>query len=60
MGKNQFMNVEKWELALRKYSNFVIEGKMVEVNPNDINYFKNQTITNANTGKKTSLHDIVI
>jgi hypothetical protein len=38
--KDQFMNLEEWELALRKYSSFVIQGKMVELNPNDINYFK--------------------
>jgi hypothetical protein len=54
------MNPEEWELTLRKYSTFVIQDKMAELNPNDINYFKGQTITDPNTGNKTSLHDGVI
>jgi hypothetical protein len=33
---------------------------MTEINPNNINYFKNQTTTNPNTGNKTSLHDDVV
>jgi hypothetical protein len=43
------MNPEEWEYALRKYSTFVIQGKMAELNPNDINYFKGQIVTNPNT-----------
>jgi hypothetical protein len=48
-GKDQFMNPEEWEYALRKYSSFVIQGKISELNQIDINYFKGQTITNHNT-----------
>jgi hypothetical protein len=59
-GKDQFINLEKWEHVLRKYSSFVIQGKMAEYNPNDINYFKGQTITDPNTGNKTSLYDAVV
>jgi hypothetical protein len=33
---------------------------MKELNPNDINYFKGQTITDPNTGEKKSLHDAVV
>jgi hypothetical protein len=34
--------------------------EMAELNPNDINYFKGQTITDLNTGNKISLHDAVV
>jgi hypothetical protein len=33
---------------------------MVELSPNDIKYFKGQSITDPNTGNKTSLHDAVV
>jgi hypothetical protein len=33
---------------------------MAKINPNDINYFKGQTITDPNTGNKISLHDVVV
>jgi hypothetical protein len=33
---------------------------MAEINLNDINTFKSQTITVPNTGNKTSLHDAVV
>jgi hypothetical protein len=33
---------------------------MAELNPNDINYIKAQSITDPNTGNKTSLHDAVV
>jgi hypothetical protein len=33
---------------------------MAELNPNDINYFKGQTVTNPNTGNRTRLHDTVV
>jgi hypothetical protein len=33
---------------------------MPELNPNDINYFKGQTITDPNTGNKSSLHDVSV
>jgi hypothetical protein len=56
-GKDQLLNPEEWEYALRKYSSFVIQGKMAELNLNDINYFKGQAITNPNAGNKTSLHE---
>jgi hypothetical protein len=39
-GKDFGMNSEEWEYVLRKYSTFVIQGKMAELDPNDINYFK--------------------
>jgi hypothetical protein len=58
--KDQFMNAKEWEYALRKYSTFIIQGKMGEHNLNDINYFKDQTITDFNSGNKTGLHDAVV
>jgi hypothetical protein len=48
-GKDQGMNSEEWAYALKKYSSFFIQGRMAELNPNDINYFKGQTITDPNT-----------
>jgi hypothetical protein len=33
---------------------------MAELNPNDIDYFKCQTIIEANTRNETSLHDAVV
>jgi hypothetical protein len=39
-GRDQFMNPEEWEHTLRKYSSFVIQGKITKLNPNNINYFK--------------------
>jgi hypothetical protein len=54
------MNPTEWAYALRKYTSFVIQRKVTELNPNDINYFKGQTMTNPNTGNKTSLHDAVV
>jgi hypothetical protein len=59
-GKSGEMNPEEWEYALRKYSSFVIQCRMAELNPNDIYYFKWQTITDPNTENKTSLHDTVV
>jgi hypothetical protein len=40
MGKDRDMNPEEWGYALRKYSCFVIQGRIAELNANDINYFK--------------------
>jgi hypothetical protein len=54
------MNFEEWAYALSIYSTFVIQDETAEHNPNDINYFKGQTITDLNTGNKTSLHDAVV
>jgi hypothetical protein len=54
------MNPEEWAYVLRKYSSFVIQGRMAELNPNDINYFKGRTITDPNTGNKISLHCAVV
>jgi hypothetical protein len=36
--KDQF--IKEWELALTKYSTFVLQSKMAEINRNDINYYK--------------------
>jgi hypothetical protein len=60
MEKDQFMNPEEWEHSLRKYSSLVLQGKMAELNPNDINYFKGQTITDPNSGNKTTLHYAIV
>jgi hypothetical protein len=53
------MSAEEWAFALRKYSSLVLQGRMAEMNPNDINYFKCQTIIDPN-GNKLSLHDAVV
>jgi hypothetical protein len=53
------MNTEEWGNALRKYSSLVLDGRMAEMNPNDINYFKGQTIIDPN-GNKQTLHDAVV
>jgi hypothetical protein len=60
MGKDQFINPEEWEGALRKYSSFILQDKMAEINPNDINYFKGQTITDPNIRNGRSIHDGVV
>jgi hypothetical protein len=54
------MNCEEWAFALRKYSSLVLDGRMAELNPNDINYFKGQTIIDPNTGNKISLYDAFV
>jgi hypothetical protein len=59
-GKDQLLNPEEWGYALRKYSSLVLDGRMAELNPNDINYFKGQTITDPNTKNKTNPHDAVV
>jgi hypothetical protein len=56
MGKAGYMNPEEWAYALRKYSGLVQQGRIAEINPNDINYFKGQTIIDPNENKLT-LHD---
>jgi hypothetical protein len=33
---------------------------VAEINLNDINYFKGQTMTTLNTGNKTSFHEAVV
>jgi hypothetical protein len=53
------MSAEEWAFALRKYSSLVLQGRMAEMNPNDINYFKGQTIIDPN-GNKQTLHDAVV
>jgi hypothetical protein len=57
--KDQFMNFEEWANAFRKYSSLVLQGRMAELNPNDINFFKGQTIIDSN-GNKVILHDAVV
>jgi hypothetical protein len=58
-GKGGDMNPEEWAFALRKYSSLVVDGRMAEMNPNDINYFKGQTVIDPN-GNKLTLHDAVV
>jgi hypothetical protein len=53
------MSAEEWAFALRKYSSLELQGRMVEMNPNDIIYFKGQTIIDPN-GNILSLHDAVV
>jgi hypothetical protein len=53
------MSAEEWALALRKYSSLVLQGRMAELNPNDINYFKGQTIIDPH-GNKQTLHEAVV
>jgi hypothetical protein len=58
-GKEGDMNAEEWGNALRKYSSLVLDGRMAEMNLNDISYFKGQTIIDPN-GNKLTLHDAVV
>jgi hypothetical protein len=60
MGKRSVNKCRRVGSGFKKIFKFRTLGKMAEVNTNDINYFKCQTVTNPNTGNKTSLHDIVV
>jgi hypothetical protein len=58
-GKDGDMNAEEWGNALRKYSCLELDSRMAEMNRNDINYFKGQTIIDPNENKRT-LHNAVV